>query len=71
LAQLMQMQRQRIQEEKKDDNDDMLSKLSGMSKSEINQLWCVICSKAPNTNINQLPAWINVFVKKVQVKATN
>ena len=69
LAQMMQMQQQnqqqqqRVHEEKKDDDDDIFSKLSGMSKSELNQL-CVMCGKPPNTNINQLPAWINGICEK-------
>jgi hypothetical protein len=34
-----------------------------MSKSKLNQL-CIMCGKPPNTNINQLPAWIMGICKK-------
>jgi hypothetical protein len=68
LVQFMQLQQQQQQqpghqEEKKDEEDDMLSKLSGMSKSELNQL-CVMCGKAQDTHISQLPAWINGICEK-------
>jgi hypothetical protein len=67
LAQMMQLQQQnqqnQVQEEKKDEDDDGLAKLSGMSKSELNQL-CIMCGKPQNTNINQLPAWINGVCEK-------